>query len=278
MARSSLKLGDLTIEGVSHAGDETWFRVHPSGVAFDAGRGALQLAGADHLFLSHGHLDHALGVPFMLSQRSLHAAGETRVYCPAAVANDLERLVRAASRLERVDYRASIEPLAPGDRVEVGRRHLVEAFATDHVVPSLGFHLIERRHRLAAAFRGLSPEQIVARRQAGERVEEQHEVLRLTYCGDTGAGVFDAEPRLYEAEVLLLECTFLGEAARDKGSRFGHLHIEDIAERADRFANRHLVLHHLSRRFRRRQLEAEVDRLLSGLGGRVRVHVWGEPQ
>ncbi len=276
MARASLKLGDLTIEGASHAGDETWFRVHPSGVAFDAGRGALQLSGAERLFLSHGHLDHALGVPFMLSHRTLHAAGDTRVYCPRAIAADLEALVRAAARLEGVEYRARIEPLAAGERVELGRQFVVEAFATDHVVPSLGYHLIERRRRLAAACRGLSPQQIVARRQAGEEVEEEREVLRLTYCGDTGAGVFDGEPRLFEAQVLLLECTFIGPKARGKGRRYGHLHIEDIAERADRFANRHLVLHHLSRRFDRRDLEAEVARLLPGLAERLEVHVWGD--
>ncbi|MFQ5349111.1 MAG: MBL fold metallo-hydrolase [Thermoanaerobaculia bacterium] len=274
MAKVSLRLGDLTLEGESRAGDETWFRVHPSGVAFDAGRGALPLAGAERLFLSHGHLDHALGVPFLLSQRTLHAAGDTRVYCPARIANDLERLVRAASRLEQVDYRASIEPLAAGDRVEVGRRLLVEAFATDHVVPSLGYHLIERRRRLAEPYRELASEEIATRRRAGEEVEEEREVVRLTYCGDTGPGVFSDEPKLFDAHVLLLECTFVGSAARDKGRQFGHLHIEDIVEQADRFANRHLVLHHLSRRFRRPELRAEIDRLLPGLAERV--HIWGE--
>jgi ribonuclease Z len=274
MAKTNLRLGDLTIEGESRAGDETWFRVHPPGLAFDAGRGALALAGAEHLFLTHGHLDHALGVPFALSHRTMHAAGVTRVYCPAEIANDLERLVRAASRLEEVDYSASIEPLAAGDRVEVARRLLVEAFVTDHVVPSLGYHLIERRRRLAAAYRHLSSAEIVARRQAGEEVEDEHEILRLSYCGDTGPGVFAVEPRVFQAQVLLLECTFLGPAARGKGRRFGHLHIEDLVEQADRFENEHVVLHHLSRRFRRHELRAEVERLLPELAGRI--HIWGE--
>ena len=274
MAKTSLTLGDLTLEGASRAGDATWFRVHPPGIAFDTGRGAPALAGAEQIFLTHGHLDHALGVPFALSLRTMHGADATRVHCPSEIANDLERLVRAASRLERVDYHASIEPLAAGDRVEVGRRLLIEAFAVDHIVPSLGYHLIERRRRLAEACHGLSAEEIVARRRAGEEVETEEEVLRLSYCGDTGPAVFALEPRLFQAQVLLLECTFLGPAARDKGRRFGHLHVEDLAERAARFANHHLVLHHLSRRFRRRELRAEVVRLMPELAERV--HIWGE--
>ena len=58
---AELRLGDLRIEGWSLAGDETWFRVHPPGLAFDTGRGTARLAGAHDVFLSHGHLDHSDG-------------------------------------------------------------------------------------------------------------------------------------------------------------------------------------------------------------------------
>ena len=84
-----LRFGDLRIEGWSRAGDETWFRIHPPGLAFDVGRGALQLGGAQDVFLSHGHLDHALGLPYVLSQRSLHRLVHTRVFCPAEIAEPL---------------------------------------------------------------------------------------------------------------------------------------------------------------------------------------------
>ena len=137
-------MGDLRIEGWSRAGDETWFRVHPPGLAFDTGRGAFQLAGAHDVFLSHGHLDHALGLPFVLSQRSLHRLAHTRVFCPAAIAETLAVLVSAAERLDNAVYRYDLIPLSPGDRVKVGRGLHVEAFATDHVVPSLGYHLWRR--------------------------------------------------------------------------------------------------------------------------------------
>jgi ribonuclease Z len=268
-----LRLGDLRIEGWSRAGDETWFRVHPPGLAFDTGRGAFQLAGAHDVFLSHGHLDHALGLPYVLSQRSLHRLVHTRVFCPASVIEPLAALVSAAERLENAAYRYDLIPLAPGDRVEVGRDLSVEAFATDHVVPSLGFHLWRSRRRLAAAFAGLPPAELIALRERGVATADVIEDIWVTYCGDTGPAIFDLEPRVFDSRVLMLECTFLGDAQRDKGGRFKHLHLDDIAARAADFRNQALVLHHLSRRHPIAELRAEIERRLPELAPRVHILV-----
>ena len=96
-------------------------RVHPPGLTFDVGRGALQLAGAQDVFLTHGHLDHVLGLPYVLSRRSLHRSAHTRVFCPEPIAGAVAELIGAAQRLERAQYRYDLMPLTPGDRVPVGR-------------------------------------------------------------------------------------------------------------------------------------------------------------
>lgn len=275
MRPAELRFGDLRIEGWSRAGEENWFRIHPPGLALDTGRGALQLAGAQDVFLSHGHLDHALGLPYVLSQRSLHRLAHTRVFCPAEIAEPLRDLIAAAERLERASYRYDLSPLSPGDRVEVGRDLAIEAFATDHVVPSLGFHLLRAKRRLAPAFAGLPPAELIALRERGVQTTEVVEELWLSYCGDTGPAVFDLEPRLFASRILLLECTFLGEEHEDKGALFKHLHLRDIARRAGEFRNEALVLHHLSRRFKVGDLRAEVERHLPELAPRVHLMVEG---
>jgi len=270
-----LRFGDLRIEGWSRAGDDNWFRVHPPGLALDVGRGAVQLAGAQDVFLSHGHLDHAMGIPFVLSQRSLHRLVHTRVFCPAAIVEPLGAFIAAAERMENARYRYELLPLAPGDRVEVGRGLHMEAFATDHVVPTLGYHLWRSRRHLAAAFTGHSREELIGLRERGVDTSEVAEDLWLSYCGDTGPAIFDREPRIFGSKVLLMECTFLGEEHRDKGERFKHLHLGDIARYADRFRNEAIVLHHLSRRFRVEDLRAEVERRLPELAAKIHILVEG---
>ncbi len=71
----------------------------------------------------------------------------------------------------------------------------------------------------------------------------------VAYSGDTGAGIFARAPRsFFTAKVLLLECSFVEESDRGRSEKWKHLHLDEIAERADLFENEVLVLTHLTLR------------------------------
>lgn len=232
----------------------------------------MQLSGVGDVLLTHGHLDHALGLPFLLSHRSMQRQrAPTRIFCPLPTAERLERFVRVASELEERTYDYEILGMQPGDRHELRGGFSVEAFATEHSVASVGYHLWRRKRSLAPRFHGLDPAELERLRAAGEELSAEREEIVLSYCGDTGPGVFESEPRLFESPILMIETTYLGDQLRERGRQYGHMHVEDLAAQRQRLQNRALVLFHLSRRHRPAQLRQAVNELLPDLAERIHV-------
>jgi len=73
------------------------------------------------------------------------------------------------------------------------------------------------------------------------------------------------------ARVLVLESTFVDDRISVAETRErGHVHLDEIAERADLFENEAIVLHHFSARFRAEEILAALDaRLPASLRERV---------
>ncbi len=264
----ALTFDGLAIRGASRAGDQSWYRVDPPGLALDVGRGAEPLVGTPWIFLSHGHLDHALGIPWVLSQRRLQGLAAATVFCPRPIVADLERFISVAGRLDDADLDAEVVGLEPGESRELGKDLRLEAFALHHTVPSMGCHLIRTQRGLKDELAGATTEEVAALKRAGAEVVSERESIWLTYCGDTGPKVFSSEPRLFGAKILLIECTFIDHSTRRHGARFGHLHLNDFVEHAAHFANDAIVLTHLSRRYRQHEFEHEVASRLPALEGK----------
>jgi ribonuclease Z len=239
----------LPVRGVSVAGRETWFHLPTLHLAFDLGRAPTALVSVPNVFLSHAHLDHAAGLAYWCSQRRLlRLPGGTARTHPAAVPA-WTKLLALHEALEAVRYDARVEAMESGARVSLRRDLEVEAFEADHRVPTLGFVASEIRNRLREDLAGHLPGEIRDAAARGEAVAEKVAIPLVAYSGDTGAGVFARAPRsFFTAKVLLLECSFVEESDRERSEKWRHLHLDEIAERADLFENEVVVLTHLTLR------------------------------
>lgn len=122
-------------------------------VLIDAGTGVgdlslQELAGIDHIFLTHSHLDHVATVPFLLDtvgwQRSgpvtLHAIPETLDILAAHLFNwklwpDFRQIPSPDRPLLR------FAPVTVGLPVSLGGGRTVTPVPANHVVPAVGYHL-----------------------------------------------------------------------------------------------------------------------------------------
>jgi ribonuclease Z len=258
---TTVTAGPYTVRGISVGGVYTSLAIPELGIVFDAGASPRSAGGIDTILLSHGHADHVGALPAMLGIRALHGKTKPpRVVMPVEIVDDLRSALVPLSRLQRWPLEIEAIGMAPGDEIALRGDLRVRAVKTFHPVPSLGYIVVRRVGKLKPGLGGLSGAEIAARRRAGEEVTEYEDRLELAYATDTLVSALDHAPELYDVRVLILECTFLDERKSLAAARAGcHIHLDEIIERADRFANEHVVLMHVSQIYRPDEVASVLD-------------------
>jgi ribonuclease Z len=262
----------FTLEGRSRAGHETYFRVRELGVALDIGRCPDLLVPLHHIFITHTHLDHAAGIAFYAGQRRLQQLERGTIYVPFEIADDVRELLALQQKLTGAVFEVEIAGIASGDEIRFGRTHAVRAHAAPHRVAARAWEFIELRHHLKPEYAALSGDEIRALRRQRVAVDEQYRCPILFYTGDTDRGILETCAALYAAKVLVIECSFVKDGHQERAARYRHIHIDDIADFADRFENELIVLTHFSRRYSRDEIRDHVRRRLPpALHDRIRL-------
>ncbi len=270
----TLQFKGLTIEGYSRAAVQSYWRIQELKIGFELGGSPWSFTGTQTFFVTHSHLDHLASIPVYVARRRMMKMEPPRVYLPIESLENVQRLLHVWQRLDRGRMMVDLVGVKPGDEIELSREHVVTAFATKHTVPSLGYVVWDRRKKLKPEYQGRSGEEIRELRLAGQEVTQEVRVPLLCYVGDSAPAGLDGYPPIYDATVLITEMTFFRpEHRKEKIHKFGHTHLDDILERADRFQNELIILSHFSTRYHERQVRAAVERRFP-TSLLQRVHLW----
>src|SRR6058998_2422263 len=224
--------------------------------------------------ITHTHLDHIAALPVYVARRRMMRMEPPTVYVPAEAVEDVRRLLLIMQRLDRGRMLCHLNGIQPGQEIGLSREHVVTAFATTHTIPSRGYLVWERRNKLKEEYHGLPGEQIRDLRLSGVEVTREVRTPLLAYTGDTSPAGLDNYPPLYDAKILITEISFVRpKHRREKIHKFGHMHLDDFIERAERFENELIVCGHFSTRYHpdevRRTVEARLPARL-----RERFRLW----
>ncbi|MWG34699.1 ribonuclease Z [Halomarina oriensis] len=218
-----------------------------------------------HVFLTHLHGDHVLGLPGLLqtwdfndreAALAIHTAPGTK---PA-----VENLVTAAGT--RPSYPVRVDEVSPGSVALGGDDFEVRAFETEHRTRSVGYALVEddrkgRFDRERAEELGVPVGPKFSKLHDGQSVElddgtvvDPEQVVgdprpgrRVVYTGDTRPT--DAVERAAEgADLLVHDATFADEDA-ERAPRTGHSTAREAAELAASAGVNRLALTHVSSRY-----------------------------
>ena len=252
-----------TVEGWSRAAVQSYWRVPELKIGFDLGGHPWDFMGTPTWFVSHTHLDHVAALPVYVARRRMMKMEPPVIYLPAEAIDDVKKLMAVMHRLDRGRQVADLRPVEKGQEIELSREHVVTVFDTVHTIPSRGFVVWDRRNKLKDEFVGLPGEKIRDLKHGGVAITREVRTPLVAYTGDTAPPGLDSEPACYDAKILITELSFIrANHRRDKIHKFGHMHLDDFVERADRFRNELIVAAHFSTRYHpnevRRLLEARL--------------------
>jgi ribonuclease Z len=231
----------------------------------------------NHILITHGHLDHILGLAGLLSTfMRWETIDHLEIYGPRSALERIDDLLtRVVLRGARPPMPLTLIPITPGVFFE-GDDFRVSAFPVHHRgSESLGYlfeehsrrpflpekadalgvpagplrrDLVEGRSVRLPDGRTITPDMVLGEERPGTRL------VHVGDCGETESlsGIVRG------ADALVIEATYL-EEEREMAHQFSHLTARMAAELAQHAGVKALYLTHLSRRYREKDILAEAQ-------------------
>ena len=243
-----IEIDNLEIIGYSIAGEETVVAMPQLDVCFDIGKAPDQIIPINNVLLTHGHMDHAAGLAYYLSQRNFCGISAGTILAPQNLLGPMRDIIDAWSKLDGSIIPAKLVGVKPGDEYQIKPNLVARAFPTKHTNGSVGFAVIEKRKKLKPEYSGLSGPQIVELKKQGTEIDYQLEFPIVTYLGDTQYVDFSQLQYIVDSKILIAECTFYEGEHTDRAKAGRHMHVDELAMLLADLNNEHIVITHTTQR------------------------------
>lgn len=258
------RLAGHRVEGISVGGLETCLQFPELRLAFDIGRCPDQAVNCPTVLFTHAHMDHMGGVAWHAATRALRRMPPPVYVVPRENAEAFAEMFEVWRKLDRSELEHTLVPLAPGEEFELPCKWTARAFRSPHRVPCQGYGLWNKRRKLRPEHLGKSPLEL--RDLARSDFAQMYTVVdtpEVAFTGDSLIEVVEREEVVRKARLLVMEVTFVDDRVSVEQCRSkGHIHLFEVAERAELFENEALLLTHFSSRYSSAQILAALDRTL----------------
>ena len=256
MKTSTVKAGslvqshDLKFEGLSLSGIRTALSIPELGISFDVAQGYPFTLKMKKFFITHGHLDHAAGIPYIISQKALVNEAGPIFYVPPSLEEPMRDIMRIWEKIEKHQYRYQIHSVQHNQKIELNPNYFIRPFTTVHRIESFGYTLFSRNKKLKPEFIGQSGDTLADLKKKGTTVEDWIETPVVSFTGDTQIEFIDQAPWIRDSQILFCETTYLDSRKSIESARqWGHTHLDELINRLDDIKSDKIYLIHLSSRY-----------------------------
>jgi ribonuclease Z len=236
--------------GLSLSGIRTAIAMPELSLAFDVAQGYPYLLNLKRFFISHGHLDHSAGIPYIISQKAMTRQEPGYFYMPTSLVEPLDQIMKLWEKIEKHQYNYHFIPVKADDEFPINAQYFMKAFPTTHRVESFGYTLFEISKKLKAEYTGLGQGEILQIKKEGHEVNEIVHSPIVSFTGDTQIEFLDSRPWVRKSKILILESTYLDDRKTVAHARdWGHTHLDEIVPRLKDMECEKIVFIHISSRY-----------------------------
>jgi ribonuclease Z len=253
----------LTFRGLSLAGVRTSLSIPEASVCFDVAQGLPHAISMNTFLVSHGHMDHAAGIPYIISQKSMNAHHPPVFYMPEPMLAPMTEIMHQWSLVEGHRHDFDFRRAVAGETYPLKSHFFLRPFTTVHKIPSLGYSLGRTFTKLRRDLTSASSDEIRDRKLSGEEVTERREELLVSFTGDTQIEFLDRSPEVRNSRILIMEATYFDEKKPVASAReWGHTHFDEILERLATIKSEKILLIHSSARYSSEEVMSILNKKL----------------
>lgn len=267
-----LTIEGYPVEGLSIGGHETCIIFPSLKLSFDIGRCPQRAIAQDFLFISHAHMDHIGGLPMYVATRGLYGMKPPTIIVPKCIKEVVEELFEVHRKMDQSELKNNLIGLDVGEELHIRRDLKVKAFRTYHRIPSQGYVVYSVKQKLKQEYLGRSATEIKMLKSSCVEITDTLIEPQVAFTGDTTSDfiVDSTNIDVLRAKILVMESTFLDESITVEHARdYGHIHLSEIINQAEKFENKAILLIHFSARYTVKEILQAVSALPPPLAGRV---------
>ena len=123
---------NLDFEGISEGGIRTSVSIPRYSLLFDIGAIPHEKIHMENILVTHGHLDHAAGIPYYISQRSLQKLKSPNIYVNEEMYENTKKIIELYSEIEGFAYNYNLVSTATNKEYVLNSNTFFKAFKTTH--------------------------------------------------------------------------------------------------------------------------------------------------